>query len=206
MRATLDLPFRGKRGGSPGAGPVLAGNRLGPVANQERAVPFAYYQRLSAARKRIYRESDAIQEVALPRGLPLKAMALRIRDALAAERRAAVEQAGQELLDVLCSALAVPRLRLAVDAVRPSAHWGELHGLYEPLEGELARVTVWMRTARQKRVVAFRTLLRTLLHELCHHLDYELFRLPETFHTEGFYKRESNLLRQVLGEREGEDK
>jgi hypothetical protein len=60
-----------------------------------------------------------------------------------------------------------------------------------------------MRTARQKRVVAFRTFLRTLLHELCHHLDYELYRLPETFHTEGFYKRESNLLRRVLGEGEG---
>ncbi|MBK8019762.1 MAG: SprT-like domain-containing protein [Betaproteobacteria bacterium] len=31
-----------------------------------------------------------------------------------------------------------------------------------------------------------RTFLRTLLHELCHHLDYEMFRLEETFHTEGF--------------------
>jgi hypothetical protein len=30
-----------------------------------------------------------------------------------------------------------------------------------------------MRTAAHKRVVAFRTFLRTLLHELCHHLDYE---------------------------------
>ena len=57
-----------------------------------------------------------------------------------------------------------------------------------------------MRTAQQKRVVAFRTFLRTLLHELCHHLDYELYQLPETFHTEGFYKRESHLLKQVLDE------
>jgi hypothetical protein len=47
--------------------------------------------------------------------------------------------------------------------------------------------------------VAFRTFLRTLLHELCHHLDYELYRFPETFHTEGFYKRESNLLAQLAG-------
>jgi len=34
---------------------------------------------------------------------------------------------------------------------------------------------------------------------LCHHLDYELYRLPETFHTEGFYKRESSLYYQITG-------
>jgi len=29
-----------------------------------------------------------------------------------------------------------------------------------------------MRTARHKKIVAFKTFLRTLLHELCHHLDF----------------------------------
>jgi len=163
-------------------------------------VPFAYYQRLSAARKRIYRDSDAIEEVPLPAGQDLEPRAARIREALAAERRAEAEAAGQDLLDALCAALRVPRLRLVVHAVRPSSDWGELHGLYEPLEGEAARVSVWMRTARQKRVVAFRTFVRTLLHELCHHLDYELYRLAETFHTEGFYKRESSLFHQLVPE------
>lgn len=165
-------------------------------------MPFAYYQRLSAARRRIYLESDAVHQVPLPAGLDLEPRAARLRDALAAERRADVEAAGQELLDVLCTALSVPRVRLAVHAVRPSAQWGELHGLYEPLERAPARVSVWMRTARQRRVVAFRTFLRTLLHELCHHLDYELYHLAETFHTEGFYKRESSLLHRILGEGE----
>jgi len=58
---------------------------------------------------------------------------------------------------------------------------------------------VWMRTAKHRRVVAFRTYLRTLLHELCHHLDYELLKLPDSFHTEGFYRRESSLVHQLLG-------
>ena len=35
--------------------------------------------------------------------------------------------------------------------------------------------------------------MRTVVHEFCHHLDYEFFALEETFHTEGFYKRESRL-------------
>ena len=55
-----------------------------------------------------------------------------------------------------------------------------------------------MRTAARKDVVAFKTFLRTLIHELCHHLDYELYKLPETFHTEGFYKRESTLVGALL--------
>ena len=56
-----------------------------------------------------------------------------------------------------------------------------------------------MRTAQRKQVVAFRTFLRTFLHEIGHHLDYELLELEETFHTEGFYKRESSLFRQLMG-------
>jgi len=59
---------------------------------------------------------------------------------------------------------------------------------------------VWMRTAQKVQVVKFRTFLRTLLHEFCHHLDYEHYRLAETFHTEGFYARESALMRELMGE------
>ena len=44
--------------------------------------------------------------------------------------------------------------------------------------------------------------MRTLIHELCHHLDYELYALEETFHTEGFYKRESSLVAALLAQRE----
>ena len=57
-----------------------------------------------------------------------------------------------------------------------------------------------MRTAEKENVVKFRTFLRTLLHEVCHHLDYELYKLAETFHTEGFYARESGLMRELMGE------
>ena len=58
--------------------------------------------------------------------------------------------------------------------------------------------TLWMRTARQKRVVAFRTFLRTLLHEIGHHVDYTRLRLGDSFHTQGFYQRESHLFHQLV--------
>jgi hypothetical protein len=41
-------------------------------------------------------------------------------------------------------------------------------------------------------------------HEICHHLDYELFALPETFHTDGFYKRESSLANALLAAEAGD--
>jgi hypothetical protein len=55
-----------------------------------------------------------------------------------------------------------------------------------------------MRTARHRRVVAFRTFLRTLLHEAGHHLDYTYLKLAHSFHTEGFFKRESSLFYQLV--------
>ena len=55
-----------------------------------------------------------------------------------------------------------------------------------------------MRTAQRQQVVAFKSFLRTLLHELCHHLDYEHLALDDSFHTEGFYQRESSLFHQIV--------
>ena len=160
---------------------------------------FAYYDRLSAARKAIYRKSDAIGAVGLPPGLPLGGDVAWIRAALAAGDRGALQRACQRLIDALVGGFKVPPIRVRVLAKRPSDDYGELHGLYEPAEGRTpARVTVWMRTAKKVQVVAFKSFLRTLVHELAHHLDYELYLLEETFHTEGFYKRESSLANALL--------
>ena len=162
-------------------------------------MPFAYYSRLSAARQRIYRESDAIQSLELPPGVAAGARVARIRACLARADRAGVATACQDLIDALDVGYRVPKIRVRVLAQRPADEDGELHGLYEPDDaGTPARITVWMRTAARKDVVAFKTFLRTLIHELCHHLDYELYKMPETFHTEGFYKRESTLVAALL--------
>ncbi len=164
-------------------------------------MPFAYYDKLSPARQRTYRKSDAIVSLGLPSGTECGPMVDAIGDGLRQDRRADVQTACQGLIDALTTAYRVPRVRVRVLATRPADGSGELHGLYEPEdEGALARISVWMRTAQKKNVVAFKTFLRTLIHELCHHLDYELFALEETFHTEGFYKRESTLVTALLAQ------
>jgi hypothetical protein len=162
---------------------------------------FSYYKKLSAAQKRIYEQSDAIITVPLPDAGELQLLIPLLSSALTREDREQVEALCRKLALGMADRLLVPPLRVKVLAVRPSASWGELHGLYEPAEGRASAViSLWMRTAKHRRVVAFKSLLRTLLHELCHHLDYELYKLPDSFHTEGFYKRESSLFHQLVEE------
>jgi hypothetical protein len=161
-------------------------------------MPFRYYDRLSARNQAIYRKSSAVEEVRLPQPDLLRPFVEVLREALAADKRPVVEAAAGRLVDGLSAMLETPPVRVKVLAIRPSRSWGELHGLYTNEEGVPAVISVWMRTARHRRVVAFRTFLRTLLHEVVHHLDYTLLRLPDSFHTEGFFKRESSLFRQLV--------
>jgi hypothetical protein len=160
---------------------------------------FAYYQHLSAHQKRIYDRSDALGPIILPSAAPLAVHADGIAAALARDDRGAAERAVRALTDELLLGLHVPPVRVRVLAVRPSSHVEELHGLYE-FGGRRQRplVTIWMRTASRRQVVAVRTFLRTLLHEIAHHLDYEMLGLEDSFHTRGFYRRASSLFDQVV--------
>src|SRR5437773_307954 len=162
---------------------------------------FSYYRRLGAAEQRTYRKSDSVTSVELRpvEGLANLADALRI--ALAGGRRLEVERASQALSAAIVARVGVPPVAVRVRSVRPADRSGELHGLYTWESGKRPLIEVWMRTARNRNVVAFRTFLRTLIHEVCHHLDFTLLELPDTFHTEGFFRRESSIVRQLAGPR-----
>jgi hypothetical protein len=170
-------------------------------------MPFAYSTRLTAAQQRVYRASDAIESIARPPGIAVGGDVAAIRAGLADDDRAAVQRACRRIVDALTGGYHVPPVRLRVLARRPSDDYGELHGLYEPADGRArATISVWMRTAHRQQVVAFKSFVRTVTHEVCHHLDYELFALDETFHTDGFYKRESSLANALFAaERAGPD-
>jgi hypothetical protein len=160
-------------------------------------MPYAYYRRLRPWQQRIYRRSDEVTALPVPAATELTPVALAIGQALAAGDPRTTARASHELLRRICTRLDVAAPLVTVLAERPAGHWGELHGLYNPADAG-GRITVWMRTAQRRQVVAFRTYLRTLLHELVHHLDYHLLGLEHSFHTAGFYKRESSLYRQLL--------
>jgi hypothetical protein len=160
---------------------------------------FAYYNRLTLAEQRIYRKSDEVNSIHLTRPSSLQPLVGTLDGTLKRDDRPATKKICQDLVSALTANLKVPPVEVEVLATRPSRSWGELQGLYNPGRGrKAARITVWMRTAQRRQVVAFRSFLRTLLHEICHHLDYELLRLADSFHTEGFYKRESSLFHQLV--------
>jgi hypothetical protein len=158
---------------------------------------FAYYDRLSRAQQRIYRDSDAVTSLRLPGAATVHPLVAALDAALQSEDRQAVQVASQALFTALTRAFGIGPCRVEVLAARPSNQWGELQGLYTD-DRRLPRVQLWMRTARQRRVVAFRTYLRTLLHEFGHHLDYRHLKLRDSFHTQGFYQRESSLFHQLV--------
>ncbi len=156
-----------------------------------------WWRRLPAAQRREYERSVAKTHVAITAGPDLREVVLEIERHLGSDDRAATERASARLVDLLCRRLGLPRVRVSVSGVRPRDRGGELHGLYESDGRTRELITVWMRTAQRRDVVAAKTFLRTLLHEVCHHLDFFGLDLPNSFHTQGFYRRESSLYRAV---------
>ena len=165
---------------------------------------FSYYRRLDPRGRRIYDQSDAAGPIAVPRAIELTPLVAGVAGALRQDDRARTEEAVGRLVATVLHRLQVPAVRTRVLAVRPSNRREELHGLYEyGSHRPQPVITVWMRTAQRRQTVAFRSFMRTLLHEVVHHLDYQLLRLPDSYHTEGFYKRESSLFHQLVVPKSG---
>ena len=99
-------------------------------------MPFAYYDRLSPSRKKIYRLSDGIATLGIPRGQEHGAAVLRIDAALRADDRASVQRECQGLLDVLAAGYSVPKLRVrGTLAAREQANGQELVPVGAPTGG-----------------------------------------------------------------------
>jgi hypothetical protein len=164
---------------------------------------FSYYERLGAAERKIYRLSDAIVAVAIPDADRLGPLVLDLERSLADGKRTRVARAAGALVDALVDQLGAPAVVVRVREVRPRSHEGELHGLYTFAGARKPpQIEVWMRTAAHAKIVKFRTFLRTLLHEVLHHLDFTLLNLGDSFHTQGFFRRESSMVRQLLPARQ----
>lgn len=167
-------------------------------------MPFAYYDRLGRREKAVYDASDRVTAIRLPGVEALRPFVGVLREALARDDRAAVEASARRLVDGIVALLRTEPCDVHVLAVRPSLREAELHGLYTRPERGRPRIRVWMRTVHYKRVVAFKTFLRTVLHEACHHLDYAYLDLEDSYHTQGFFSRESSLFHQLVPGERGE--
>lgn len=156
--------------------------------------------KLSPFQKRTYDRSTALTSIELTPNPQLFDAIEALAGALDREERRQVQAVSQRIVNHICWRLGVRSVRVQVQGVRPSNRHGELHGLYTQYNNGSRKdsIQVWMRTAKRGQVVAFRTYLRTLLHEVCHHLDYTYFGLRESYHTEGFFQRESSVFRVLV--------
>jgi hypothetical protein len=157
-----------------------------------------WWKQLPADQRREYERSEAMGSLDLA---PQPAFARLVRSlilSLEEDDQLGTQRAAFSLSRRICHALSTRAPMVSVEGVRPPDGEGELHGLYQPSSGpEPDHITVWMRTAQREAVVAPRTFLRTLLHEIGHHLDMHSLGFPHSFHTRGFYRRESALYRAV---------
>lgn len=161
---------------------------------------YSYFYRLSKKQQKIYLKSEAMTSVRLDDLQELKKITKQLMQELPTGNVERVEGCSQALINALCEQLRFPSARINVLERRPHNNYGELHGLYEPVERTRprAKIYVWMRTAKRQQVVAFKTYLRTLIHEFCHHLDFEYYKLADSFHTKGFFQRETSLVKQLI--------
>lgn len=163
--------------------------------------------RLSPLQQRIYDRSAAISSIRIVLTPQLQEDVRALETALVADEQLRVQTLSQAVVNRICQQLGVRAVRIQVHGVRPSNRRGELHGLYTQYRGGSPNdsIQVWMRTAKRGQAVAFRTFLRTLLHEVCHHLDYTYFQLRESYHTQGFFQRESSLFHALMTPSKSED-
>jgi hypothetical protein len=164
----------------------------------------AFFYRLPLRAQRRYLASDSIDRFPLTASPAALTMVANLMTALDGGAPSIVQRASQALLNEVCRLLSVRPVRLEVRSVRPHNSRGELHGLFYP-QAPATRggtpgaplIVLWMRTAQRHDVVKPRTFLRTLMHELGHYLDYALLKLEDSYHSGGFYQRESFLVRTL---------
>src|ERR1700719_1725761 len=168
-----------------------------PREAPKRPLP-AFFYKLPLRAQRCYLRSDSIAKFeGFAPDAEVRARLADLQNALQSGTLRAVQDCVAVLMGELCRVFHVPRIRVEVRGVRPHNTRGELHGLFRL--SNPPEILLWMRTAQRHEVVKPRTFLRTLLHELCHYLDYSHLKLEDSYHTMGFFKRESFLVRSLIG-------
>ncbi|HLH76426.1 MAG TPA: hypothetical protein VKV28_06400 [Candidatus Binataceae bacterium] len=170
----------------------------------ERSTLPAWFYRLSERAQRCYLRSEAIASYDFTPGPATIERTRAAVVALSGGSLGTINAACQALADEICRELGVGLVRVEIRGARPRDSRRELHGIFYP-NARPPRLIVWMRTAQRREVVRPKTFLRTLAHELGHYLDYALLKLGDSFHTRGFFQRESFLARRLFAALESEE-
>lgn len=145
--------------------------------------------------QRDYERSNDVLELSITPDPEAISAVSTLREALAANDRRLVEHASQAIVTSVCRSIGVKHLLVKVGYKRRVRGRVQYYGFC----GKDGYMTLYFRTGKTNKPVAYKTYLRTLAHELTHHLDWVYLRLVHSFHTTGFYGRVRSLYRGLLG-------
>ena len=168
--------------------------------NSETRLPSFFY-RLSSRAQRTYLKSDSVERFDYAPSVAARNSLDALMRVLETGNLAACTTCARALTAEICRGLATPPVSVEARSVRPRNARGELHGLFYPYDPRTRRqpyIVLWMRTAQRHDVVKPKTFVRTLMHEIGHYLDYAHLRLEDSYHTRGFFQRESSLVRALF--------
>jgi hypothetical protein len=169
-------------------------------SSSETRLP-AYFYRLSSHAQRTYLKSESVERFDFVPTAGARNSLDALMRVLESGNLAATATCARALTAEICRCLLTPPVNVEVRGVRPRNTRGELHGLFYPYDARIRRqpyIVLWMRTAQRHDVVKPKTFVRTLMHEIGHYLDYALLRLDDSYHTQGFFRRESSLVRALF--------
>ena len=171
---------------------------------------------MARTRRADYQRSNRIRTLTLD---DPEAAAIAASHLLAARDAASRQRLGSGLLALLAAqtGAAVPEL-VVPDEHQPHRRSGgrivySLQGDYRrraPSAGDprmarggrpLGRIRVPNRTPARGDLVRPTAFLNTLLHEFCHHLDIARLKLPQSYHTRGFFWRIDHLYHLAIATR-----
>ena len=168
--------------------------------NSQARLP-SYFYRLSSHAQRTYLKSDSVERFDYVASVAARNSLDALMRVLESGNLAATATCARALTAEICRGLATPPVNVEIRGVRPRNTRGELHGLFYPYDPRRRRqpyIVLWMRTAQRHDVVKPKTFVRTLMHEIGHYLDYAHLRLEDSYHTRGFFQRESSLVRALF--------
>jgi len=152
------------------------------------------------AKRTEFDRSDQMTTLSIPGDNRLRILAREIESALPSEIKTRVQTACDGFLAEAADLFHVPQPKVRVLDARPLRVYetgsSEIFGDYHE---NTALIRIWMRTAIRKRVTSYGTFLSTLCHEFSHHLDVHGLKLPNTYHTRGFYERTAVLYHCCCG-------
>ena len=182
----------------PGPGVPPAAGPVRPRAKGFRRRSPGLAWRLDQQRRRSYLRSNAEWTVPLAITAEIVDGARRLREALAQEDEEETGRVSQRIVDQLCDGTGIPRIPVNVKGPRLVRGRVEFYGFC----GRNGTITLYCRTARRNRMVAFKTYLNTLVHEFMHHDDWTRLRI-HSMHTGGFYRRIGFVYKGILGALDG---